>query len=176
VAIDAWTTVGVLTDGRGFRPVNRADQVGGAVLSEKVIWQLIKPYAEATGVPESRLTISAAHAPSCAGPAAASLNRFRCFSATRRYRQRNGISAQGRTWFTRRTMRSTEGRGLRAVEARYFNWREISRAMLSGTSQKPSRPLQSIDFASELADFVPTLFIEALRAVASALAGSRAKC
>jgi site-specific recombinase XerD len=51
VAIDAWTTVGALTDGRVFRPVNRADQVGGAVLSEKVVWQLIKPYAETAGVP-----------------------------------------------------------------------------------------------------------------------------
>ena len=34
-----------------FRPVNRADQVSGEVLSEKVVWQLIKPYAGAAGVP-----------------------------------------------------------------------------------------------------------------------------
>jgi integrase len=34
-----------------FRPVNRADRVSGEVLSEKVVWQLIKPYAEAAGVP-----------------------------------------------------------------------------------------------------------------------------
>jgi site-specific recombinase XerD len=51
VAIDAWTTAGELGDGRVFRPVNRADRVGGEVLSEKVVWQLIKPYAEAAGVP-----------------------------------------------------------------------------------------------------------------------------
>jgi hypothetical protein len=38
-------------DGRVFRPVNRADQVGDEVLSEKVVWQLITPYAEAAGVP-----------------------------------------------------------------------------------------------------------------------------
>ena len=31
--------------------MNRADRVTGDVLSEKVVWQLIKPYAEAAGVP-----------------------------------------------------------------------------------------------------------------------------
>ncbi len=31
--------------------MNRADHVGGEVLSEKVVWQLIKPYAESAGVP-----------------------------------------------------------------------------------------------------------------------------
>ena len=51
VAIDAWTNVAGVMDGRVFRPVNRADRVGGEVLSEKVVWQLIKPYAEAAGVP-----------------------------------------------------------------------------------------------------------------------------
>jgi murein tripeptide amidase MpaA len=30
---------------------NRADHVCGEVLSEKVVWQLIKPYAEVAGVP-----------------------------------------------------------------------------------------------------------------------------
>jgi integrase len=38
-------------NGRVFRPVNRADHVSGDVLSEKVVWPLIKPYAEAAGVP-----------------------------------------------------------------------------------------------------------------------------
>jgi site-specific recombinase XerD len=51
IAIDAWTSAALLTDGRVFRPVNRADRVGGEILSEKVVWQLIKPYAEASGVP-----------------------------------------------------------------------------------------------------------------------------
>jgi site-specific recombinase XerD len=50
VAIDAWT-MGVLADGRVFRPVNRADRANGEILSEKVVWQLIKPYAETAGVP-----------------------------------------------------------------------------------------------------------------------------
>ncbi len=51
VAIDAWADAGALVQGCVFRPVNRADRVGGEVLSEKVVWQLIKPYAETAGVP-----------------------------------------------------------------------------------------------------------------------------
>src|ERR1700687_1437589 len=43
VAIDAWTSAALVQDGRVFRPVNRADQASGEVLSEKVVWQLIKP-------------------------------------------------------------------------------------------------------------------------------------
>ncbi|MBZ5677710.1 MAG: tyrosine-type recombinase/integrase [Acidobacteriia bacterium] len=51
VAVDSWTSAGALSAGRVFRPVNRADRASGEVLSEKVVWQLIKPYAEAAGVP-----------------------------------------------------------------------------------------------------------------------------
>src|SRR5882724_9606233 len=51
VAIDAWTSVADVGNGRVFRPVNRADRVCGDVLSEKVVWQLIKPSAESAGVP-----------------------------------------------------------------------------------------------------------------------------
>jgi integrase len=51
VAIDAWTVRASVTDGYVFRPVNRADQVQGEVLSEKVVWQMLRPYAEAAGVP-----------------------------------------------------------------------------------------------------------------------------
>jgi integrase/recombinase XerD len=51
LAIDAWTTAAGIADGHVFRPVNRADCVGAEGLGEKVVWQLIKPYAEAAGVP-----------------------------------------------------------------------------------------------------------------------------
>jgi integrase len=34
-----------------FRPVHRGDQVQGEVLSEKVVWQMLRPYATAAGVP-----------------------------------------------------------------------------------------------------------------------------
>jgi site-specific recombinase XerD len=50
LAIDAWTTAGGIADGHVFRPVTRAS-VGVEGLGEKVVWQLIKPYAEAAGVP-----------------------------------------------------------------------------------------------------------------------------
>ena len=52
VAIDAWIATAAVADGQAFRPVNRADRMSGEVLSEKVVWQLIKPYAEAAGVPD----------------------------------------------------------------------------------------------------------------------------
>lgn len=51
LAIDAWTTAAGIAEGHVFRPVNRADQVGREGLGEKVVWQLIKPYAETAGVP-----------------------------------------------------------------------------------------------------------------------------
>jgi integrase len=51
VAIDAWTNVAALAEGRVFRPVSRADRVSGEVLAEKVVWLLIKPYSEVAGVP-----------------------------------------------------------------------------------------------------------------------------
>src|SRR5436305_1458447 len=46
VAIDAWTSSAGVADGYVFRSVNRADRVTGEGLGEKVVWQLIKPYAE----------------------------------------------------------------------------------------------------------------------------------
>ena len=51
VAIDAWTAGTAIGAGHVFRPVNRAGCITGERLGEKVVWQLIKPYAEAAGVP-----------------------------------------------------------------------------------------------------------------------------
>lgn len=50
VAIDAWTTAAAVADGDVFRSVRRGT-VGADGLGEKVVWQLIKPYAESAGVP-----------------------------------------------------------------------------------------------------------------------------
>src|SRR5579862_6232447 len=50
VAIDAWTAAGSVTEGQVFRAVNRGDQVQAAPMSEKVVWQLLQPYAEAAGL------------------------------------------------------------------------------------------------------------------------------
>ena len=51
VAIDAWAVPAEVMQGHVFRSVNRADRVRSECLGEKVVWQLIKPYAEAAGVP-----------------------------------------------------------------------------------------------------------------------------
>jgi len=51
VAIDSWTGPAAVVDGYVFRPVNRGDQARGEMLSEKVVWQLLRPYAAAAGVP-----------------------------------------------------------------------------------------------------------------------------
>jgi integrase len=51
VAIDTWTGPAGVTDGHVFRSVNRGDKVPGSVLSEKVVWQMLRPYAAAAGVP-----------------------------------------------------------------------------------------------------------------------------
>jgi site-specific recombinase XerD len=49
-AIDAWTSAAGVMDGHLFRPVIRGDQVRGLKMSEKVVWQLLQPYAEAAGL------------------------------------------------------------------------------------------------------------------------------
>ena len=51
VAVDAWTVPTGLTEGHVFRPVNRGDDVHGDRMSEKVVWQMLVAYANATGVP-----------------------------------------------------------------------------------------------------------------------------
>jgi len=50
-AVDAWVSAAGLSEGRLFRPVNRRDQISGDRLSEKVVWQLLKPYVAAMGLP-----------------------------------------------------------------------------------------------------------------------------
>jgi site-specific recombinase XerD len=51
VAIDAWTAAAELTEGHVLRPVGRGDRVLGERMTEKVVWQLLQPYAKAAGVP-----------------------------------------------------------------------------------------------------------------------------
>jgi len=51
VAIDAWTAAASILDGYVFRSVNRCAQVGADHLGEKVVWQMLKQYAEAIGHP-----------------------------------------------------------------------------------------------------------------------------
>src|SRR5450432_3700656 len=51
LAIDAWTLVAGLADGHVLRPVSRADRISGQRLGEKAIWQMLRQYALAVGVP-----------------------------------------------------------------------------------------------------------------------------
>jgi integrase len=51
VAIDTWTGPAGITEGHVLRPVMRGDQVQGERMTEKVVWQLLQPYAAAAGVP-----------------------------------------------------------------------------------------------------------------------------
>ena len=51
VAIDAWIAAAAISDGRVFRIVNRGGTAQMAALSEKVVWQLLRGYAAAAGVP-----------------------------------------------------------------------------------------------------------------------------
>ena len=50
VAVDAWTSSSAVSEGYVFRPVNRGDRIIGDRLSEKVVWQMLKPYAIAVGL------------------------------------------------------------------------------------------------------------------------------
>jgi site-specific recombinase XerD len=51
VAIDAWTAPSEVATGHVFRPVNRTGSVTGDRLGEKVVWQMLRQYAAAVGVP-----------------------------------------------------------------------------------------------------------------------------
>src|SRR5580700_1360544 len=51
LAIDTWAGPAGVSDGHLFRSVNRGDKVQGTFLSEKVVWQMLRPYAAAAGVP-----------------------------------------------------------------------------------------------------------------------------
>jgi site-specific recombinase XerD len=51
VAVDAWTAAAGLTEGHLLRPVTRGGQVQGERMTEKVVWQLLQPYAVVAGVP-----------------------------------------------------------------------------------------------------------------------------
>lgn len=51
VAIDAWVGAADLSNGRVFRPINRRDHIVGECLGEKVVWQMLRRYAEKAGVP-----------------------------------------------------------------------------------------------------------------------------
>jgi integrase len=101
VAIDAWTAAAGIADGYVFRPVNRAGQAQGAGLSEKVVWQLLQPFALAAGVPPHDTTVVAL-ARSCAAQPVVSWSKSSYCRGTLRCRQPSGTWAQSRIWCTHR--------------------------------------------------------------------------
>jgi site-specific recombinase XerD len=51
VAVDTWTGPASVVAGHVFRPVSRAGSITGERLGGKVVWQMLRHYAEAVGVP-----------------------------------------------------------------------------------------------------------------------------
>ena len=92
VAIDAWSSSANVTGGHVFRSVNRADLVTGEGLGEKVVWQLIKPYAEAAG----GLAL-----PKLCRAGGGELEQIQLLLGHAL------VQTTGRTWFTRQTTRSS---------------------------------------------------------------------
>jgi len=105
VAIDAWANPAGVTQGHIFRSVNRADRVIGEGLGEKVVWQLIKPYAKAAGVPgiaphDLRRTCA-----KLCRAGGGELEQIQLLLGMLRCRRRSGIWARSRIWFTHQMMR-----------------------------------------------------------------------
>ena len=92
VAIDAWSSSANVMEGHVFRSVNRADRVTGEGLGEKVVWQLIKPYAEAAG----GLAL-----PKLCRAGGGELEQIQLLLGHAL------VQTTGRTWFTRQTTRSS---------------------------------------------------------------------
>jgi integrase len=50
-ALDAWISIASISEGYVFRPITRGDQFYSDRLSEKVVWQMLKPYVARIGAP-----------------------------------------------------------------------------------------------------------------------------
>ena len=49
-ALDEWTVVAGITDGKIFRRVSRTGKVWGKAISQNVVWHVVKEYAKRLGV------------------------------------------------------------------------------------------------------------------------------
>ena len=107
VAIDAWTSAAGVGDGHIFRPVNRADRVGGKRLGEKVVWQMLQQYAEAVGLPGIAAHDLRRTCAKLCRAAGGELEQIQLLLATLQSKQPSGILARSRTWCMRLTMRSS---------------------------------------------------------------------
>jgi len=46
-----WTSAADISEGAILRPIDRGGKLRGERMTEKVVWQLLRPYARAAGVP-----------------------------------------------------------------------------------------------------------------------------
>jgi integrase len=107
VTIDAWASAAGITDGPVFRSVNRGGKVRESALSEKVVWQLIHPYAEAAGVvgiaPHDCRRTCAKLCRAVGGE----LEQIQMLLGHASFRQPSAIWERSRIWYMRRTTGSS---------------------------------------------------------------------
>ena len=113
VAVDAWAFPASVTQGHVFRPVNRADRITGERLGEKVVWQLIKPYADEAGVPGiAPRDLRRTCAKLCrAGGGELEQIQSLLGSRFRANHRAKSILGRSRIWFTRRMTGDQTGEG-----------------------------------------------------------------
>ena len=104
VAIDAWTGPAGVMDGHVFR-FNRGDQVAGDVLSEKVVWQMLLPYAAAAGVPGIAPHDCRRTAAKLCRASGGELEQIQLLLGHASVQTTERYLGTSRTWFTRRTTR-----------------------------------------------------------------------
>ena len=102
------TTAGI-AEGPMFRSVNRGGKVRESALSETVIWQLIRPYAEDAGVAgiaphDCRRTCA-----KLCRAAGGELEQIQMLRGTRAFKRPSGIWGRSRIWYTRRMTGSSCG-------------------------------------------------------------------
>ena len=49
-AVDDWTEAGEITEGRGFRAINKAGKIWGDGMTAKVLWEIVKEAATRAGI------------------------------------------------------------------------------------------------------------------------------
>jgi integrase len=76
VALDAWTSAGIVETGIVLRPINRGGKVWGERITEKVVWQMLQRYASEVGLSGIAPHDLRRHAPNSVDRSAESLSRF----------------------------------------------------------------------------------------------------
>src|SRR6202158_6174643 len=107
VATAAWTDAAGVADGYVFRPLNRGGQVQGVGMSEKVVWQLLQPYAAAAGVPGIAPHDCRRSCAQMCRAAGSELAQIQLLLGHASVQTTDVTWAPGRIWFPRQTMGSS---------------------------------------------------------------------